>query len=37
VLKEEVDERLLGGIRVEVRDEVIDLTVKIKFKNYKNI
>jgi len=28
--KESVDENLLGGIRIEVNDEIIDLTVKNK-------
>jgi F-type H+-transporting ATPase subunit delta len=32
VLVETLDEKLLGGIRVEVNDEIIDLTVKNKFK-----
>lgn len=29
-LKDNIDERLLGGIRVEVGDEIIDLSVKNK-------
>lgn len=32
VLKEIIDEKLLGGIRLEVDDEVIDFTIKNKFK-----
>jgi F-type H+-transporting ATPase subunit delta len=32
VLVETLDEKLLGGIRVEVNDEIIDLTVKNKIK-----
>jgi len=32
ILKEELDEKLLGGIRVEINDEIIDLTVKNKIK-----
>ncbi len=30
VLQETIDEKLLGGLKVEVRDEVIDLTTKGK-------
>ena len=30
ILEEHIDERLLGGIRVEVGDEVIDLSLKNK-------
>ena len=30
ILKEEVDERLLGGMRLEVNDEVIDLSMRNK-------
>ncbi|MCM2339513.1 MAG: F0F1 ATP synthase subunit delta [Burkholderiales bacterium] len=30
VLLEKIDEKLLGGIRLEINDEVIDLTVKKK-------
>ncbi len=32
ILKEELDEKLLGGIRIEINDEIIDLTVKNKIK-----
>lgn len=32
VLVEILDEKLLGGIRIEVNDEIIDLTVKNKIK-----
>jgi F-type H+-transporting ATPase subunit delta len=32
VIMEILDEKLLGGMRVEVDDEIIDLTVKNKFK-----
>jgi F-type H+-transporting ATPase subunit delta len=31
-LVETIDEKLLGGIRIEVNDEIIDLTVKNKIK-----
>ncbi len=31
-LKEALDEKLLGGIKVEVGDEIIDLTIKNKIK-----
>jgi F-type H+-transporting ATPase subunit delta len=30
ILKEQVDQRLLGGMRIEVDDEVIDLSLKHK-------
>ena len=32
IFMETIDEKLLGGIRVEVNDEIIDLTVKNKIK-----
>ena len=32
VLVETLDEKLLGGIRIELNDEIIDLTVKNKIK-----
>lgn len=32
VLKEELDEKLLGGIKIEINDEIIDLTAKNKIK-----
>lgn len=32
VLKEELDEKLLGGVRIEINDEIIDLTAKNKIK-----
>lgn len=32
ILIETIDEKLLGGIRVEINDEIIDLTVKNKIK-----
>lgn len=32
ILTETIDEKLLGGIRVEINDEIIDLTVKNKIK-----
>jgi F-type H+-transporting ATPase subunit delta len=32
VITETLDEKLLGGMRVEVNDEIIDLTVKNKIK-----
>ncbi len=32
LLTETLDEKLLGGIRLEVNDEIIDLTVKNKIK-----
>ncbi|PIP69006.1 F0F1 ATP synthase subunit delta, partial [Candidatus Nomurabacteria bacterium CG22_combo_CG10-13_8_21_14_all_32_8] len=31
-LTEVLDEKLLGGMRIEVNDEIIDLTVKNKIK-----
>jgi F-type H+-transporting ATPase subunit delta len=31
-LVETIDEKLLGGVRIEVNDEIIDLTVKNKIK-----
>lgn len=31
-LEERLDEKLLGGIRIEVNDEIIDLTIKNKIK-----
>ena len=30
IFKEKIDEKLLGGFRIEVNDEVIDLTLKNK-------
>ena len=32
VFKEKVDEKLLGGIRLEINEEIIDLTAKNKIK-----
>ena len=32
IIKEKIDESMLGGFRVEVNDEVIDLTVKNKIR-----
>jgi len=32
ILTETLDEKLLGGIRIEVNDEIIDLTAKNKIK-----
>jgi F-type H+-transporting ATPase subunit delta len=32
ILKETLDKKLLGGIRIEIEDEIIDLTVKNKIK-----
>ena len=32
ILKEIIDEKLLGGIRVEINNEIIDLTIKNKIK-----
>ena len=32
VLTETLDEKLLGGVRLEINDEIIDLTVKNKIK-----
>ena len=32
VLTETIDEKLLGGMRVEINDEIIDLTIKNKIK-----
>ena len=32
VMKEILDEKLLGGIRIEINDEIIDLTVKDEIK-----
>lgn len=32
VLEEELDEKLLGGIKIEINDEIIDLTAKNKIK-----
>ncbi len=32
ILIETIDEKLLGGIRVEINDEIIDLTIKNKIK-----
>lgn len=32
VLEETIDSKLLGGMRIEVNDEIIDLTVKNKVK-----
>ena len=34
VFTETINEKLLGGIRVEINDEIIDLTVKNKIKKY---
>ena len=31
-MKEILDEKLLGGIRIEINDEIIDLTVKDEIK-----
>ena len=36
VLEFEVDEKLLGGIKVEIGDEIIDTTLKNKIKQLKN-
>jgi len=32
ILTEIIDEKLLGGIKVEINDEIIDLTIKNKIK-----
>ena len=32
ILKESLNEKLIGGIRLEINDEIIDLTVKNKIK-----
>jgi F-type H+-transporting ATPase subunit delta len=32
ILSEKIDEKLLGGIRLQINDEIIDLTVKNKIK-----
>lgn len=32
IIKELIDEKLIGGIRLEINDEVIDLSVKNKIK-----
>ncbi len=36
VLEFEVNEKLLGGIRIEVGDEIIDMTLKNKIKKLQN-
>ena len=35
ILTEIIDEKLLGGIKVEINDEIIDLTIKNKIKKLK--
>jgi len=32
ILTEKIDERLIGGMKIEIGDEIIDLTVKNKIK-----
>ena len=36
VLEFTVDEKLLGGMRIEVRDEIIDMTTRNKIKKLQN-
>lgn len=36
LMNEMIDESLLGGMKIEVEDEVIDLTIKDKFKKLKD-
>lgn len=36
LLEEQIDERVLGGVRIEVGDEVIDLTLKNKIGQLKD-
>ncbi|MFA6256851.1 MAG: ATP synthase F1 subunit delta [Candidatus Paceibacterota bacterium] len=35
IFKEQIDERLLGGVRIEINDEVIDLSIRNKIKKLK--
>lgn len=36
ILNFEINEKLLGGIKIEVRDEIIDMTLKNKLHKLKN-
>jgi F-type H+-transporting ATPase subunit delta len=36
ILEFEIDEKLLGGIKIEVGDEIIDMTLKSKVNRLKN-